>query len=50
MDSDSIATQLIEKGKLRKRVTMIPLNKVADTSARPEVSVLLLLLPSVFVY
>ena len=39
VDTAETGTQLLQKGKLRKRVTIIPLNKIAALKASAEVSV-----------
>jgi len=42
VEDEKVGSQLLEKGKLRKRVTIIPLNKInafklsADVSLQPE--------------
>ena len=36
MENEVVATQLLEKGKLRKRVTIIPLNKISAFKASAE--------------
>jgi len=35
---EKVGSQLLEKGKLQKRVTIIPLNKIQPFSADPKVS------------
>lgn len=37
MENEIVATQLLEKGKLRKRITIIPLNKISAFKASAEV-------------
>jgi structural maintenance of chromosome 2 len=36
VENELVATQLLEKGKLRKRVTIIPLNKISASKASAE--------------
>ena len=38
VENEVVATQLLEKGKLRKRVTIIPLNKISAFKASAEVN------------
>lgn len=45
VDSAETGTQLLQKGKLRKRVTIIPLNKISAFRASAEVCVLKISLP-----
>jgi hypothetical protein len=40
VENEVVATQLLEKGKLRKRVTIIPLNKISVFKASAEVPLL----------
>jgi len=37
VENEVVATQLLEKGKLRKRITIIPLNKISAFRASAEV-------------
>jgi len=46
VENEVVATQLLEKGKLRKRVTIIPLNKISVMKTSAEV--LSLFLPFCF--
>lgn len=38
MESEVVGSQLLKNGRLRKRVTIIPLNKINAFKARAEVS------------
>lgn len=37
MDNEETGKALLEKGQLRRRVTIIPLNKIQDNSITPQV-------------